>query len=1033
MKGVATARSATDRGTVGRCLPRPPVARMMRSIALTASRGGPRAAAPQQLAMASKLPRPQRATVNRRQALKVQAVFERFTERSIKTVMIAQAEAKAFGHTEVNTEHILLGLVAEESLSKNGYLNSGVSSERAKAAVEALFGRKRPVSHGESIPFSREVRKMFENATHECKRSNVNWISPEHILLAMLSMPDCNGKRVLHSLSADVEGLKAEAGKRLKGDTDAEQAKKKQGAAAKEQGPKMTEEYCKDLCAEVRAGRIDPVVGRDREVGRVCQILARRTKNNPILLGEPGVGKTAIAEGLAAAIVHRAASVDGSPLPEFLHSKRILQLDVGLLIAGAKERGELESRVTKLIAEIREAGNIILMIDEIHTLVGAGSVGRGGGGGLDIANLVKPALARGEFQVIGATTLDEHRKYIERDAALERRFQPVTVDEPTPEATLTILQGLKERYERHHRCAYTEEALAAAVALSHKYIADRFLPDKAIDLIDEAGSRARIAAYTARQNQARAGAGGRQQQLTMAPGGAGGGSGSGSGSSTPTPASLAASAAAAGRDHPKLHEYLQVLATKDEAVKDGLYEEAVILRRREVDYRAELAGPSCEGSVLPVVGVEDIEAIVAAWTSIPVERMSDGEKERLLNMRHTLASHVVGQADAVEAISTALCRARCGLKDPRRPVAALLFVGPTGVGKTELAKVLSEQYYGSREALLRLDMSEYMERHSVSKLVGAPPGYVGFGDGGKLTEAIRRRPFSVVLFDEIEKAHPDVFSILLQILEDGRLTDSQGRVVSFKNAMIILTSNVGSRLIAAAGNAARNGAGVFSRPGMGAGPTDEKLQAAQAFKLKQEVLGEVRGFFAPELLNRFDETVVFQRLRREDVAHIAQLLLAQTIARAGERGLGLRIAPALMEHIVAEGHSDEYGARPLRQAIVRLVDDPLSDAVLHRKFGAGVALVLGLNSDGAVTVRTEAEEAEAAAAEAGDDLEQQHRRLAKATLAQHPSGVDGGILVSVGADADHGSGSASGSEGGSNGERSMSRERVVLTATFEEN
>ncbi|KAG2433436.1 hypothetical protein HXX76_008493 [Chlamydomonas incerta] len=980
--------------------------------------------------MASKLPRPQRATVNRRQALKVQAVFERFTERSIKTVMIAQAEAKAFGHTEVNTEHILLGLVAEESLSKNGYLNSGVSSERAKAAVEALFGRKRPVSHGESIPFSREVRKMFENATHECKRSNVNWISPEHILLAMLSMPDCNGKRVLHSLSADVEGLKAEAGKRLKGDTDAEQAKKKQGAAAKEQGPKMTEEYCKDLCAEVRAGRIDPVVGRDREVARVCQILARRTKNNPILLGEPGVGKTAIAEGLAAAIVHRAASVDGTPLPEFLHSKRILQLDVGLLIAGAKERGELESRVTKLIAEIREAGNIILMIDEIHTLVGAGSVGRGGGGGLDIANLIKPALARGEFQVIGATTLDEHRKYIERDAALERRFQPVTVDEPTPEATLTILQGLKERYERHHRCAYTEEALAAAVALSHKYIADRFLPDKAIDLIDEAGSRARIAAYTARQSQARSGAGGRQ--LTMAQGSGGSNGGGGSGSSTPTPASLAASVAAASRDHPKLHEYLQVLATKDEAVKDGLYEEAVILRRREVDYRAELAGPSSEGSVLPVVGVEDIEAIVAAWTSIPVERMSDDEKERLLNMRHTLASHVVGQEDAVEAISTALCRARCGLKDPRRPVAALLFVGPTGVGKTELAKVLSEQYYGSRDALLRLDMSEYMERHSVSKLVGAPPGYVGFGDGGKLTEAIRRRPFSVVLFDEIEKAHPDVFSILLQILEDGRLTDSQGRVVSFKNAMIILTSNVGSRLIAAAGNAARNGAGVFSRPGMGSsGATDEKLQAAQAFKLKQEVLGEVRGFFAPELLNRFDETVVFQRLSRADVAEIAQLLMSETVARAAERGLGLRIAPELMQHIVADGYSDEYGARPLRQAIVRLVDDPLSDAVLHRKFAPGVQLVLNLNSDGAVTVRTEEEEA-AAAAEAGADL--QHHHLATAHLAQHPSGVDGGILVSLGADHDpHASGSASGSEGGSNGQRSESRERVVMTATFEEN
>ncbi|KAG2487970.1 hypothetical protein HYH03_013410 [Edaphochlamys debaryana] len=929
--------------------------------------------------------------------------------------MIAQAEAKAFGHMEVNTEHILLGLVAEESLSKNGYLNSGVSSERAKAAVEALFGRKRAVSHGESIPFSREVRKMFEAATHECKRSNVNWISPEHILIAMLAMPDCNGKRVLHSLSADVEGLKMEAAKRLKGDSDAEAAKKKQAQGAKE-GPKMTEEYCKDLCAEVRAGRIDPVVGREREVSRVCQILARRTKNNPILLGEPGVGKTAIAEGLAAAIVSR-ASLDGSPLPEFLLGKRILQLDVGLLIAGAKERGELESRVTKLIAEIKEAGNMILMIDEIHTLVGAGSVGRGGGGGLDIANLLKPALARGEFQVIGATTLDEHRKYIERDAALERRFQPVNVDEPTPEATLSILMGLKERYERHHRCAYTEEALQAAVSLSHKYIADRFLPDKAIDLIDEAGSRARIAAYTARQQRQR-------QQPHMAPvsininlntpssfGGQSQGAPSGAGAPPQS-----------SRDPPKLHEYLQVLATKDEAIKDGLYEEAVILRRREMDYRAELAGPSADGSVLPVVGVEDIEAIVSAWTSIPVEKMSDDEKDKLLNMRHTLADHVVGQEDAVETIANALCRARCGLKDPRRPTASLLFVGPTGVGKTELAKVLAEQYYGSRDALVRLDMSEYMERHSVSKMVGAPPGYVGFGEGGKLTEAVRRRPFSVVLFDEVEKAHPDVFAILLQILEDGRLTDSQGRTVSFKNTMVILTSNVGSRLIAA--SSSNRSAGVFTRTPA----NDAALTAAQAHKLKQEVLGEVRSFFSPELLNRFDETVVFGRLSREHVGSIAGLLMEETVSRAGERGLQVSIAPSLMEHIVAEGYSDEYGARPLRQAIVRLVDDPLSDAVLHRKFPTGTRLTLGLNSDGAVTVRTAEEEAAFQAAQ------QQQHRLGRATLAQHPSGVDGGILVSVNGGAGSPGGSGNASPTASFTEEGSGRGGPVLvTATFEEN
>ncbi|EFJ49084.1 ClpD chaperone, Hsp100 family [Volvox carteri f. nagariensis] len=966
------------------------------------------------LQLSSKLPRPQRFSVSRRQAVKVQAVFERFTERSIKTVMIAQAEAKSFGHNEVNTEHILLGLVAEESLSKNGYLNSGVTPERAKATVEAIFGRKRPVSHGESIPFSREVRKMFEAATHECKRSNVNWISPEHILLAMLAMPDCNGKRVLHSLSVDVDGLKAEASKRLKGDTDAEQAKKKQAplmypplssplsgslhqASGAKEGPKMTEEYCKDLCAEVRAGRIDPVVGREREVSRVVQILARRTKNNPILLGEPGVGKTAIAEGLASAIVHRTASLDGAPLPEFLHSKRILQLDVGLLIAGAKERGELESRVTKLIAEVKEAGNIILMIDEIHTLVGAGSVGRGGGGGLDIANLVKPALARGEFQVIGATTLDEHRKYIERDAALERRFQPITVDEPTPEATLAILMGLKERYERHHRCAYTEEALAAAVTLSHKYIADRFLPDKAIDLIDEAGSRARIAAFTARQTRSRQQA--RMASLALSPG-------SGSGSSSYS------------RDHPKLHEYLQVGGRECE--DDGGCHNDFALPCREL---SELAGPSSDGSVLPVVGVEDIEAIVSAWTAIPVEKMNDDEKERLLNMRSDLGHHVVGQEDAVESIATALCRARCGLKDPRRPVASLLFVGPTGVGKTELAKVLSEQYYGSRDALLRLDMSEYMERHSVSKLVGAPPGYVGFGEGGKLTEAIRRRPFSVVLFDEIEKAHPDVFAVLLQILEDGRLTDSQGRTVSFKHAMIILTSNIGSRVIAAGSGTAGGGVGsggVFSR-GADIVGDDDRLAALASHKLKQEVLGEVRSFFSPELLNRFDETVVFQRLRRADVATIAGLMMEETVDRAAERGLQVEVAPPLMEHIIAEGYSEEYGARPLRQAIVRLVDDPLSDAVLHRKFAPGTRLVLSLNSDGVVTARTAEEEEAAAAAVAASctDLTTSH-------LAQHPSGVDGGILVSVGPGGTYGS-----DDGGA--ASSSRREKVVLTATLEDN
>ncbi|GFR52667.1 hypothetical protein Agub_g15261 [Astrephomene gubernaculifera] len=1040
------------RGLVSRCLSRAPRAQLLHRALLHAPSAGQRQAA---LQLSSKLPRPQRFTISRRQALRVQAVFERFTERSIKTVMIAQTEAKAFGHMEVNTEHILLGLVAEESLSKNGYLNSGVSSERAKATVEAMFGRKRPITNGESIPFSRDVRKMFEAATHECKRSNVNFISPEHILLAMLSMADCNGRRVLTSLSADVELLKAEAQRRLKGDSDAEQAKKKQPSAPKE-GPRMTEEYCRDLCAEVAAGRIDPVVGREREVSRVVQILARRTKNNPILLGEPGVGKTAIAEGLAAAVVGR-TPLEGAPLPAFLEGKRILQLDVGLLIAGAKERGELESRVTKLIAEVKQAGNIILMIDEIHTLVGAGSGGRGGGGGLDIANLVKPALARGEFQVIGATTLDEHRKHIERDAALERRFQPVLVEEPDEAAALDILMGLKERYERHHRVAYTPEALAAAVSLSSRFIADRFLPDKAIDLMDEAGSRARIAAYMARQEQ---GAQGRGQQgqgrgqggqvghvqglqrgvvLQMAPvpsqgGGINGNNGSssgGSGSSAAQQQGQGQGQQGGGQGqgqspHPKLCEYLQVLASKDEAVKEGLFEEAGILRRREVDYRSELSGPPSQGAVLPVVDVGDIEAIVSAWSGIPLERMSEDERDKLVNMRSLLSSRVVGQAEAVESLTAALCRARCGLKDPRRPVASLLFVGPTGVGKTELAKVLSHTYYGSSDALLRLDMSEYMERHSVSRLIGAPPGYVGFGEGGKLTEAVRRRPHCVVLFDEVEKAHPEVFAVLLQILEDGRLTDSQGRTVSFKNAMVILTSNIGSRLIAAGSGGGRAG-GVFTssqRSGGGASAEEEeRMEAWQAHKLKQEVMGEVRSFFSPELLNRFDETIVFRRLSRAHVAQIAGVLLEETKRRAGERGLQLRLGSGLVERIVAEGWSEEYGARPLRQAIVRLIDDPLSDALLHRKFPPGTRLVLSWDpcgrgeggEAGAVRVRTEEEEAEA------EKEEERRRREEEAESGRWSSRrggqggeVEGGVLVAVGA-------------AGGGGEEE--RQRVVLSAT----
>lgn len=845
------------------------------------------------LPAATKAPKPRSA----RKSVTVKAVFEKFTERSIKSVMIAQQESKNLGATEVTTEHILLGLITEESISKNGYLNSGLTIEKAKTAVEALSGKKKPVVSSESIPFSREVRRTFEAATNECKRSGVNFIAPEHILLAMLNMQESGCRKVLESVGIDCEALRQEALRRLKGDMDADTPRKRRTSAEKE-GPKALEEYCRDLCAEVRAGRIDPVVAREKEIARVTQILGRRTKNNPILLGEPGVGKTAIAEGLAYTIVHK-TNLDGTPLPAFLENKRVMQVDVGLIIAGAKERGELENRVTKLLAEVKECGDVILMIDEVHTLVGAGAVGRGGGGGLDISNLIKPALARGEIQCIGATTVKEHRKYIERDPALERRFQPVYVDEPSQEQTLEILKGLREKYERHHKCAYSAEALEAAVQLSHKYIADRFLPDKAIDLMDEAGSRVRISAYMARKDQNK-------------------------------------------RENPKLREYLQVLETKDEAVKDGLYEEALILRQRELDYRTELSGDAFAGSTLPVVMASDIENIVATWTGIPVEQMSEDEKTRLLKLGDTLKHVLVGQDAAVESVATALCRSRCGLKDPNRPIASLLFVGPTGVGKTELAKALAEHYYGSREAMIRLDMSEYMERHSVSKLIGAPPGYVGYGDGGKLTEAVRRRPCTIVLFDEIEKAHPDVFTILLQILEDGRLTDSAGKTVSFKNTLIILTSNVGSRSIS---TSAASGLGTF---GNLAGLDEPNLYNQE--RMSNIVLSEVKAYFRPELLNRFDEQIVFQKLTKPDVKKIAVLMMQETIDRAEAKGFDIDITPRLMEQVIAEGYSDEYGVRPLRQTLVRYVDDHLSEAILNKRVRPGTTVVVDCNSAGEVIV-----------------------------------------------------------------------------------
>lgn len=770
------------------------------------------------------------------------------------------------------------------------------------------------------------AKKVFEAALSESKRMGMTFIAPEHVLIALLSINDDDTQAVIDLCGMDISQLCKEALSRLQGEADSEGggtlssmdartvAAQSVGAGSVSAsstggGDSKTpalDEFCRDLCAEAATDKTDPVIGRDKEVARVAQILARRTKNNPILLGEPGVGKTAIAEGLARAIALN-RSVGGAPLPPFLANKRVMSLDVGLLMAGAKERGELESRVTKIMAECRASGNIILVIDEVHTLVGAGAVGGkggGGGGGMDISNLLKPALARGELQCIGATTIDEHRKYIEKDAALERRFQPVMVCEPSEEDTLAVLEGLVDRYEKHHRVAYSSDALQAAVTLSSRYIADRFLPDKAIDLIDEAGSRVRIAAYEARKGAIAAAAESKAGIKTVD----------------------AAEVAAAS-----YNELLQVILAKEEAVNDGLWEEATLLRSRELALRARLTGAAEGAAVVPVVTSSHIESVVAAWTGIPVERMSQDEKERVLKLASVLGDKVIGQDEAIQATARAMVRSSSGLKAPSRPIASLLFAGPTGVGKTELTKVLAEHHFGSSSSLIRLDMSEYMERHSVAKLIGAPPGYVGFGEGGKLTEAVRRRPFSLVLFDEVEKAHPDVFNTLLQVMEDGRLTDSQGRVVSFKNTLIVLTSNVGSSVIAKGGG----GIGFQLEDAEGQKPGE-----AAYSRVKSLVMEELKGYFRPELLNRLDDVVVFRPLGRPQVRSIADLELSKTAARTAERGIGLQVSGRAMDRLVEEGFSESMGARELRRAVMRLVDDNLSDAILTGEVGEGdVALV----------------------------------------------------------------------------------------------
>ncbi|MEM9136784.1 MAG: ATP-dependent Clp protease ATP-binding subunit, partial [Cyanobacteria bacterium P01_F01_bin.42] len=647
------------------------------------------------------------------------------------------------------------------------------------------------------------------------------------------------------------------------------------------------DEFGSNLTQMATDGKLDPVVGRQKEIERVIQILGRRTKNNPVLIGEPGVGKTAIAEGLA-------QRIGNGDVPDILHEKRVVTLDIGLLVAGTKYRGEFEERLKKIMDEIRQASNVILVIDEVHTLIGAGAAE----GAIDAANILKPALARGELQCIGATTLDEYRKHIERDAALERRFQPVNVGEPSVDETIEILYGLRERYESHHKLKILDEALEAAAKLADRYISDRYLPDKAIDLIDEAGSRVRL---------------------------------------------LNSQLPAAAKELDK--ELRQILKDKDDAVRSQNFDKAGELRDREMDIKEQIKTiakakqeEAKEADVSPNVTEEDIASIVASWTGVPVSKLTESESEKLLHMEDTLHQRLIGQDEAVKAISRAIRRARVGLKNPNRPIASFIFSGPTGVGKTELTKALATYFFGSEEAMIRLDMSEYMERHTVSKLIGSPPGYVGYSEGGQLTEAVRRRPYTVVLFDEIEKAHPDVFNLLLQILEDGRLTDAKGRTVDFKNTLLIMTSNIGSKVIEKGGG------------GLGFDFSGDSEADSQYNRIRSLVNEELKQYFRPEFLNRLDEIIVFRQLTKDEVKEIAELLLNEVFARLMEKEIRLEVTDRFKERLVEEGYNPAYGARPLRRAIMRLLEDSLAEEILSGKVQDGDSITVDVDGEGQVVV-----------------------------------------------------------------------------------
>jgi len=810
--------------------------------------------------------------------------FEKFSERARRVLSLANEEAQRFNHNYIGTEHILLGLVREtDGVAAKVLSNLGVELDKVRSAVEFIIGRGEKATSGEK-GLTPRTKKVVELAVDEARRLNHNFIGTEHLLIGLLREGEGVAAGVLESLQVNLDKVRAETSRIL----TQSPSKSQSGSGARGQSPTPTlDQLGIDLTVAARAGKLDPTVGREQEIQRVTQILSRRTKNNPVLVGEPGVGKTAIVEALA----QRIASND---VPATLQGKRLVTLDMGALVAGTKYRGEFEERLKKVIEEIRGSSNCVLFIDEIHTMVGAGAAE----GAVDAANILKPSLARGELQCIGATTLDDYRKYVERDPALERRFQPVTVNEPSSEETVDILRGVKGRYEEHHQLEITDEAIRAAAHLATRFIPDRFLPDKAIDLIDEASSRVRINFNTA-------------------------------------PLSVSDTSKALD----------SVRTEKDEAISGRQYEYAAELRERETSLSEKLIELQKEwqdekSEEKPVVSEEDIAEIVSMWTGIPVTRLTSDEMERLVKMEGELHEAVVSQEEAVTMVSKAVRRARAGLKDRTRPVGTFIFAGPTGVGKTFLPKKLAEFMFGSEDAMVRIDMSEFMERHSVARLVGAPPGYVGYDEGGQLTEAVRRKSYCVILLDEIEKAHPEVFNMLLQIFDDGHLTDAKGRKVDFRNAIIIMTSNIGSDLIR------QDRTLGFPKKG-------DDSKASSYDRMKTNVLDEIKRFFRPEFLNRIDGTVVFHPLSREHMAHIVDLNLEDVSAGLIEKGINLEVTERAKDWLGENGYDASFGARPVRRLIQDQVEDKLSDAILNGSLNPGDTAVVDLNDDGDIFIKSE--------------------------------------------------------------------------------